>query len=327
MSKSPLESEAFQSEWPERPAGPPPPRHSRLSFLRELPVLIILAFALALGIKTFLIQAFYIPSASMEPTLHGCTGCNGDRVLVNKLAFRLREPRRGEIVVFVTGAEEARQSKKNFVGRLTGVITEGLGVTPPADVDFIKRIIGLSGDTIQITDSIVTITPSKGRPFKLKEPYISPNKDLSPFGPFTVPKGAYFVMGDNRSNSSDSRVNSFGICTEKDGKTPKIPCAVPKRRLVGKAFVRIWPFKRIHLFRDPGYDVTAGLVFLGLLRRRRRGVQPGLLRRPRAAGYPQQSWSPTAAWRRSCVRPAFASSPGPTKLGAVPSPGRSSPRP
>jgi signal peptidase I len=269
MSRSPLDSEPFQSEWPDRPAGPPPRRHSRLSFMRELPVLIVLAFALALGIKTFLIQAFYIPSASMEPTLHGCDGCQGDRVLVNKFAYRFREPSRGEIVVFITGKEEARKASRSFFGGLKAVVTEGLGVTPPADIDFIKRIIGLPGDTIQITDAVVTITPRKGKAFKLKEPYISPNKDLSPFGPFTVPAGSFFVMGDNRANSSDSRVNSFGICTEKDGKTPRIPCAVPKARLVGKAFVRIWPAERMHVLDVPHYDVAAGLVLLGGVRRRR----------------------------------------------------------
>jgi signal peptidase I len=240
--------------------------------MRELPVLIILAFALALGIKTFMIQAFYIPSASMEPTLHGCDGCNGDRVLVNKFAYRFREPRRGEIVVFVTGREEASKKGRSTLAQLKAVVTEGLGVTPPADVDFIKRIIALPGETIRINDAVVTITTRGGRTFKLTEPYISPNKDLSPFGPFTVPKDSFFVMGDNRANSSDSRVNSFGICFEPDGKTAKVPCAVPRERLVGKAFVRIWPPPRMHLFRDPVTAPAAGLVFLFGVRRRRRAA-------------------------------------------------------
>lgn len=270
MSSSPLESEPFQSEWPDRPAGPPPPRRPRLGFMRELPVLIVLAFGLALGIKTFLIQAFYIPSASMDPTLHGCPPpCAGDRVLVNKLAYRFREPRRGEIVVFLTGAEEKRQERRNWLQRLTGVVTEGLGVSRTEDVDFIKRIVGLPGDTIQITDAVVTVTPRNGKPFKLKEPYISPNKDLSPFPPFKVPDGSYFVMGDNRANSSDSRVNSFGICKDDKGQ-PKVPCAVPRSRLIGKAFVRIWPLRRIHVFGPTTYDVTAAAVLLGGLRRHRR---------------------------------------------------------
>src|ERR1041384_3695038 len=92
---------SLQSTWPSSPAGQPPRKRSRAAFLKELPVLIVVAFVLALLMKTFLIQAFYIPSQSMEPTLHGCPGCNGDRVLVNKLVWRLRDPARGEIVVFI----------------------------------------------------------------------------------------------------------------------------------------------------------------------------------------------------------------------------------
>src|SRR5712691_7099982 len=75
-------------------------RRRRGSFLRELPVLLVIAFGLAVLIKTFLVQAFFIPSGSMEQTLHGCPGCSGDRVLVNKLTYRFRDPRPGDIVVF-----------------------------------------------------------------------------------------------------------------------------------------------------------------------------------------------------------------------------------
>lgn len=260
MARSPLEEGAFQSSWPDRPAGPPPPRRSRLAFFRELPVLIVIAFGVALAIKTFLIQAFYIPSSSMEPTLHGCPGCRGDRVLVNKLAYRFREPRRGEIVVFVTGQQLAEQ--KSLLRKVTGVFTEGLGVTRPEDTDFIKRVVGLPGETIQIKEGIVTITPPGGDPFKLEEPYIAAQRDLSPFGPYTIPSDRYFLMGDNRANSSDSRVNNFGgIC-------PSAPCAVPKERLVGKAFVRIWPPGRVHVFDVPLYAIAG----VGLVRVRRRAA-------------------------------------------------------
>ena len=76
------------------------PRPAKGSFLRELPVLLVIAVVLALLINTFLVKAFFIPSGSMEQTLHGCPGCSGDRVLVNKLVYRLHDPRPGDIVVF-----------------------------------------------------------------------------------------------------------------------------------------------------------------------------------------------------------------------------------
>jgi signal peptidase I len=261
VARSPLEGDVFQTSWPDAPAGAPPPRRSPFAFFRELPVLIVIAFGLALAIKTLLLQAFYIPSASMEPTLHGCPGCSGDRVLVNKLAYRFREPDRGEIVVFVTGQQSAE--RKSVLRRISDTFTEGLGVTRPKDTDFIKRVIGLPGETIQIKEGAVTIAPAGGgASFRLEEPYLADQRDLSPFGPYTVPEGRYFLMGDNRANSSDSRVNSFGgIC-------PSAPCAVPKGRLVGKAFVRIWPLRRVHVFQVPLYALSG----LGLVRIRRRAA-------------------------------------------------------
>ncbi len=265
MVLTPLEEDAFSAAWPEAPVGPPPPKRRRFGLMRELPVLIVVALTLALLIKTFLIQAFFIPSASMEPTLHGCDGCTGDRVLVNKLAYRFREPKRGEIVVFVTGA--AAKKKRSFVSGLFQNVKESLGLANPTDVDFIKRIIGLPGETVEIkTDpnagaNAVYITPKNGKTFILKEPYIQSVAELTAFGPFKVAAGRYFLMGDNRANSSDSRINNFtGIC-------PAAPCAVPKDRLVGKAFVRIFPFKRIHVFQLPLYGLT--LAGAGGLRRRR----------------------------------------------------------
>lgn len=182
------------------------------SALKELPVLIILALGLALLIKTFLIQAFFIPSPSMVPTLEV-----GDRVLVNKLAYRFGEPQRGDVVVFLNPTRGAEPDRNPIAGAIHW-LGQGLGIGQPADEDFIKRIIGLPGDTVKITSEGVWVND-----VKLDEPYIAENG--GPNKTVTVPANMVFVMGDNRANSSDSRV--FG--------------AIPIDSIVGKAFVRIWP--------------------------------------------------------------------------------------
>ena len=216
---------------------PAPPKEKQGSFLKELPILIIIAFGLALIIKTFLLQAFFIPSESMKPTL-----LVGDRVLVNKLVYRIHPPRRGDIIVFI----EQPAPHRSFWGRVRSFLTEGLGVTKPLSEDFIKRVIALPGETIKITDGHVTITEPSGTSFALKEPYVFP--DTSSFGPEKVPADRYFVMGDNRGNSADSRTLLYP--------------GVLKSRIIGRAFIRIWPIGRIGFFHRPKYPAAdaAGLM-------------------------------------------------------------------
>jgi len=253
MDEQPSEP-GLQTTWPTQPAGAPPPTRSRWAFLRELPVLILIAFVLALLLKTFLVQAFYIPSESMEPTLYGCPTCNGDRVLVNKLVWRFRSPERGEIVVFIAQHDSAHRS---FLSRIRSFLTEGLGVTTPKETDFIKRIIGLPGETIEVSARGVYITPVHGKRFKLFEPYIARASQAGPLVPcgkatdcpqgppqraFKVPLGHYFVMGDNRDSSADSR-SSLGPVKGSD--------------FVGKAFVKIWPVGRIGIVHVPSYGKTS----------------------------------------------------------------------
>ncbi len=169
------------------------------SVIREYAEAFIIALILALIIRTFIIQAFKIPSGSMLPTLQ-----IGDYILVNKFVYYFRAPKRGEIIVFKFPLNEKR--------------------------DFIKRVIGLPGEEIQLKNRQVYINgkpiPESYTASSLHSPQDAPG---SSFGPFKVPDDSFFVMGDNRDNSMDSRI--WG--------------AVNKSKIKGKAFVIYWTVKPI----------------------------------------------------------------------------------
>ena len=163
----------------------------RKSWIRELIESIVIAIILALIIRTFVVQAFKIPSGSMLNTL-----LVGDHILVNKFIYRFKDPQRGDIVVFKFPKDEEK--------------------------DFIKRVIGMPGDKIQIKNNQVFINDKPVKePYAIYEGY--PSSKIN-FGPVTVPKGKLFVMGDNRYNSYDSR--EWGFLDEKE--------------LVGEAFIIYW---------------------------------------------------------------------------------------
>jgi signal peptidase I len=193
------------------------PRHKNvLSFLRELPVLIVLAFALAILLKTFVVQAFFIPSGSMEPTLEP-----GDRVLVLKV---FDEPSRGDVIVFADplGREG---SDRGIVGGTLHWLSETLGFARPEDEDFIKRVIGLPGEVVELDDGRLFVD---GR--RIPEPYLTGREDTRSYGPVEVPPDSLFVLGDNRLHSNDSR---FGLGF------------IPKDKVIGRAFVIVWPPSRM----------------------------------------------------------------------------------
>ena len=216
--------------------------------------MIILALLLAILIKTFLVQAFYIPSGSMENTLQV-----RDRVLVNKVVYHFRDIRRGEVVVFngldsfspeVTVAEPT-----NPVGKGLRWLAGLLGFAPPGERDFIKRVIGLPGDHVQCCDAQGRIMVN-GVP--LDEPYLYPGNAPSTVSfDITVPDGRLWVMGDHRALSQDSR-SHLG---DPGGGT------VPANKVIGRAFVVVWPISHWKLlsvpqtFQQPRLDAAAlGLV-------------------------------------------------------------------
>ena len=209
------ERESLEAPEPEHdPKHAPTKRRNPVTqFLGELPGLIIMAFVLALLIKTFLVQAFFIPSGSMEPTL-----VPGDRVLVLKVPYYFGDPDRGDIVVF-EDPDPSGVPERGIVSGFFHWMFEGLGVQRPDSEDFIKRVIGTPGDTVWARDGQVYVNGEA-----VEEPYLTQPTD--DFRKTTVPEGRLFVMGDNRGNSLDSRF-SLGF--------------VPIDKVIGKAEIVIWP--------------------------------------------------------------------------------------
>jgi signal peptidase I len=207
-------------------------RHSkrRRSFWRELPVLIVVALVLALVIKSFLIQAFYIPSASMENTLE-----IGDRVLINKVVYHLRPIHRGDIIVFDgTGSwdfDDTPASSNIFtkaVSELEGIV----GISHDSSI-YIKRVMGLPGDHVVCCNAKGQITVN-GVPLS-ESSYLYPgNGPSTQTFNITVPPGRLWVMGDHRAVSYDSR----GHMGDPGGGT------IPESAVLGRAFVIIWPPSR-----------------------------------------------------------------------------------
>ncbi|MFZ3496912.1 signal peptidase I [Streptomyces sp. 5.8] len=197
---------------------------------KEVPLLVVIALVMAFVIKTFLFQAFSIPSISMQNTLQ-----RGDRVLVDKLTpWFGSEPERGEVVVFHDPSNwlagqptPERNVVQNFLG--------AIGLMPSADEkDLIKRVIAVGGDTVECRLNGPVEVNGKA----LDEPYVFKGNtpcDDKPFGPVTVPEGKLWVMGDHRQESSDSRYHL---------NDPKTHGFVPVEEVVGRAVVVGWPVTR-----------------------------------------------------------------------------------
>jgi signal peptidase I len=211
------------------------PKHK--SFLRELPGIVITALVISVLIKTFLVQAFYIPSGSMEDTL-----LVNDRVLVNKLADKPDEIHRGDVIVFRDPGGWLNGPQTESRGGLLGLVRDGLvfvGLAPAAgEEDLIKRVIGVGGDKVAccVQDKVTVNGVS------LDESYIFPgDKPSEETFSVTVPAGELWVMGDHRSVSEDSRFHR-----QQPGKG-----FVPVDDVIGRAFVIVWPLDRTRVLRHP----------------------------------------------------------------------------
>jgi len=190
-------------------------RRTRRRFFAELPFLLVAAVVLTVLVKGFLIQAFFIPSRSMEPTLDV-----GDRVVVNRLAYRLGNPHHGQVVVFLRPTEDEQASASGPVSWVRRAVAQGLGGTPPGNEDLIKRVVGLPGDGVEGRDGYLWRNG-----VRVDEPYLRPNTFTSEFKKVKIRPDHFWVMGDNREDSADSR--SFG--------------QVERSALVGRAVLTVWP--------------------------------------------------------------------------------------
>lgn len=185
-------------------------------FLRELPGVLALSVVLAVLLKTFLIQAFFIPSPSMVPTL-----AVDDRVLVSKIAYSFGGPQRGDVIVF--DSPYIADRPESFLQKAARSIREAFGVQTANIEDLIKRVVAVGGDRLEIRGNRLLVN---GLP--IDEPYLESGAAMRDEAPFYIPDGHVWVMGDNRNNSQDSR--RFG--------------SIPAEDVVGRAFVRIWPPSR-----------------------------------------------------------------------------------
>ncbi len=208
-------------------------RARMLTQIAELPLLVLVAFLIAVVIKTFIMQAFYIPSGSMKPTLRV-----GDRVLVEKISYLLGEPSQGDVIVFARSVlGNTDRPDLPWTDDVRNYIRELLGLPTGAEEDYIKRVVAVSGDSIRYEGTPRRLFVNGER---ISEPYLErpdnssttitegncPGKMVAAEEACRVPAGMVFVMGDNRDNSADSR--SIG--------------PIEEDKIIGRGFVVIWPF-------------------------------------------------------------------------------------
>ena len=215
----------------------------------EIPIVIITTLIIVFLIHTFVGRIYLIPSQSMEPTLHGCAGCTGDRIAVEKVSYAFTDPEPGDVVVF----KGTPAWNTNFVSnRSDNPVVRGLqnagslvGLVAPDENDLVKRIVAKEGQTIQclpgdegvkvdgeLIDSSYTLNPPA---YPVESSSVSDACGGPYFGPVTVPEDSFFMMGDNRTNSLDSRYHM----------SDALQGTIPKENIRGKVQAIILPVNRI----------------------------------------------------------------------------------
>ena len=240
------------------PVAEAPERPKKKSALREGAILVGIAVVLYYVMLTFVARPYLIPSESMEPTLHGCKGCVGDRIMVDKVTYRFGSPRPGDVIVFKgppnwnVGYKSIRSH--NPAIRAVQDALSVVGFVPPDENDLVKRVIAVGGQTVQCrADTGLTVDGKE-----LKQPFIDKSTMMADpvvypclgneFGPVKVPDGRLWVMGDNRTHSADSRAH----CTSTPADAQKgIICTgdpmtgtIPVDDVIGKARFIAWPPSR-----------------------------------------------------------------------------------
>lgn len=252
-------------------ATDPAPAHRRKqaprSFLKELPILLLVALVLSFVIQTFLARVYVIPSESMEPTLLGCTGCGitNDRIVVDKVSFHFTDPRPGDVVVFKGpdswSSEFTSSASGNVLVRGLQQVGAVVGLAPPDERDFVKRVVATGGQTVMCCDpqgNVQVDGTSLVEPFVVNDfPFVPGQQDCSTpavsrrcFAPVTVPDRHLWMMGDNRNNSADSR---YHVGDSARG-------TVPVDNVIGKARVIVVPVSRWQLVSSPQINPTASAL-------------------------------------------------------------------
>ena len=178
-------------------------------FVLELLKIVIISLVIIIPIRIFLIQPFYVKGASMEPTFY-----DNEYLIIDEITYRFSEPQRGDIVV----------------------------VKYPQDTSqfFIKRIVGLPGETMEIKNGAIYINGNFSEPIKIEEEYLDEGVITSGEKQVTLDNNEYYILGDNRQSSLDSR--SFG--------------PIKRDYIIGKAWLRVWPFNKFHHFEPPEYNLS-----------------------------------------------------------------------
>ncbi len=231
-----------------------PPKKKR-GAIREAAILLSIALVLYYVMLTFVARPYLIPSESMEPTLHGCAGCVGDRIMVDKVTYRFTSPEPGDVIVF-KGPPAWNVGYKSIRSTSTPIrwmqdALSFIGFVPPDENDLVKRVIAVGGQTVECRAATGLTVDGK----KLHEPYLDVNTMMADpaiypclgneFGPVKVPQGRLWVMGDNRTHSADSRAH----CTNLPADAQRgLLCTgdptagtVPVDNVIGKARFIAWP--------------------------------------------------------------------------------------